>query len=123
MIVIWQPHHYGFSASHWQPGTSVADGYRRRDHAKSLLRVEISIPGSDWVRPPWCMGVLRQFSQAIQRALGLLQGHAWNRLQVDHGRLDVAVPQQPLEGLEVADPARSWADAGDSGTTVWRVAS
>jgi hypothetical protein len=47
------------------------------------------------------MGVLRQFSQAIQRAFGLLQGHAWNRLQVDHGRFDVAVPQQPLDGLEV----------------------
>ena len=39
--------------------------------------------------------------QAIQRALGLLQGHAWNGLQVDHGRLDVAVPQQLLNGLQV----------------------
>jgi len=39
----------------------------------------------------------------------------------------------PLEGRpclcgnllhgNVYDPARSWADAGDSGTTVWRVAS
>jgi hypothetical protein len=42
MIVIWQPHHQGFSASNWQPGTSVAYGSRHRDCAKSLLRVEIS---------------------------------------------------------------------------------
>ena len=40
--------------------------------------------------------------QAVQRAFSLLQGHAWNGLQVDHGRFDVAVPQQPLDGLEVA---------------------
>ena len=27
--------------------------------------------------------------------------HSWNRLQEDHGRFDVAVPQQPRDGLEV----------------------
>ena len=101
MIVIWQPHDRGFSASHWQPGTSAADGARRRDCSKSLLRVEISIPGSDRVRQPGCRGVLRQFSRAIQQAFGLLQGHAWNRLPVDQGRFGVAVPQQPPDGLEV----------------------
>src|ERR1019366_1362281 len=62
IIVIWQPHHKGFSASHWHPGTSVADDARRLDCAKSLLRVQIRIPGSDPVRSPWCMGVLWQFS-------------------------------------------------------------
>jgi hypothetical protein len=25
IMVIWQPHHKGFSASHWHTGTSVAD--------------------------------------------------------------------------------------------------
>src|ERR1035437_6517126 len=39
--------------------------------------------------------------KAIQRAFGFLERHAWNGLQVDHGRLDVAMPQQPLNGLEV----------------------
>ena len=63
IIVIWQPHHQGFSASHWHPGTCGADDSLRLDCAKSLLGVQISIPGSDRVRPPWCMGVLRQFSR------------------------------------------------------------
>ncbi len=40
-------------------------------------------------------------SQTVQGAFGLLQSDAWNGLQVDHGRLDIAVPQQPLDGLEV----------------------
>ena len=53
MIVIWQPHHKGFSASHWRPGTSVADDSRCLDCAKSLLGVQIHIPGSDRVRSPW----------------------------------------------------------------------
>jgi hypothetical protein len=35
----------------------------RLDCAKSLLGVEISIPGSDRVRPPWRIGVLRRFSR------------------------------------------------------------
>ena len=56
IIVIWQPHHKDFSASHWYPGTSVADDARRLDGAKSLLGVQIRIPGSDRVRSPWCMG-------------------------------------------------------------------
>jgi hypothetical protein len=46
MTVIWQPQHKGFSASHWHPGTSVADDVRRLDCAKSLLGVQIRIPGS-----------------------------------------------------------------------------
>ena len=63
IIVIWQPQHKGFSASHWHPGTSVADDARRLDCAKWLLGAQIRIPGSDRVRSPWCMGVLRQFSR------------------------------------------------------------
>jgi len=47
MIVIWQPHHEGFSASHWHPGTSVADDARHLDGAKPLLGVQIRMPGSD----------------------------------------------------------------------------
>jgi hypothetical protein len=39
IMVIWQPEHKGFSASHWSPGTSVADDARRLDCAKSLLGV------------------------------------------------------------------------------------
>ena len=50
MIVIWQPHYKGFRASHWHPGTSEADDARRLDCAKSLLGVQIRIPGSDRVR-------------------------------------------------------------------------
>ena len=45
----------------------MADYARRRDGAKSLLGVEISIPGSARVRPPWCMGVLRQFSRVLMQ--------------------------------------------------------
>ena len=63
MIGIWQPQHKGFSASHWRPGTSVADDARRLDGAKSLLGAQIRISGSDRVRSPWCLGVLRQFSR------------------------------------------------------------
>jgi hypothetical protein len=63
IIVIRQPHHRGFSASHWHPGTSVSENSRRLDGAESLLGVQICIPGSVRVRPPWCMGVLRQFSR------------------------------------------------------------
>jgi hypothetical protein len=60
-LVIWQPNHKGFSASHWQPGTCGAYDSLRLDCSKSLLGVQISIPGSDRVRPPWRMGFLRQF--------------------------------------------------------------
>jgi hypothetical protein len=63
ILVIWQPTHKGFSASHWQSGTCGADHSLRLDCAKSLLGVQICIPGSVRVRPPWCMGVLRQFSR------------------------------------------------------------
>jgi hypothetical protein len=35
---------------------------------------QVSVSGSDRVRPPWCMGVLRQFLQTIQRALGARKG-------------------------------------------------
>ena len=63
ILVIWQPHHRDFSASHWHPGTSVADDSRRLDGAKSLLGVQIRILGSDRVRSLRCMGVLRQFSR------------------------------------------------------------
>jgi hypothetical protein len=41
-----EPHHQVLSTSHWYPGTSVAGGSRRLDCAKSLLGVQISIPGS-----------------------------------------------------------------------------
>ena len=51
---------------------------------------------------------LRKFSfatgfelEAIERAFGLFQGHAWNGLQVDHCGFDVAVPEQSLDRLEV----------------------
>jgi hypothetical protein len=52
MRVIWHPQHIDFSASHWHPGTSVADDARRRDGAKSSLGVQIRIPGSDVVCLP-----------------------------------------------------------------------
>ena len=52
MTVIWQPQRKGFSASHWHPGTSVADDARRLNGAKSLLGVQIRIPGSARVRSP-----------------------------------------------------------------------
>jgi hypothetical protein len=45
MIVIWLPHHKGFSASHWHPSTSVAADARLLDCAKSLLEVQIRMPG------------------------------------------------------------------------------
>jgi hypothetical protein len=40
-MIIWQPYHKGFSASHWHPGTSVADDSRHLDGAKSLLGVSV----------------------------------------------------------------------------------
>ena len=52
IVAIWQPHHKGFRASHWQPGTCGAYDSLHLDSAKSLLGVQISIPGSDRVRPP-----------------------------------------------------------------------
>ena len=61
--VIWQPNHKGFRTSHWQPGTCGAYDSLRLDCSKSLLGVQISIPGSDRVRPPWRIGVLRRFSR------------------------------------------------------------
>jgi len=65
IIVIWQPHHRGYSASHWHPGTSVSEGSRRLDCTMSLPGVQIRIPGSDRVRTPWCTGVLRQIFQVL----------------------------------------------------------
>jgi hypothetical protein len=61
--VIWQPNHKGFNASHWQRGTCGAYDSLRLDCAKPLLGVQISIPGSDRMRPPWRIGVLRRFSR------------------------------------------------------------
>ena len=61
--VIWQPNDKGFSASYCQPGTCGAYDSLRLDCAKSLLGGQISIPGSDRVRPPWRIGVLRRFSR------------------------------------------------------------
>ena len=40
IIVIWPPHHSGFSASHWLSGTSVADG----EHRTTTIRHPPSIP-------------------------------------------------------------------------------
>jgi hypothetical protein len=71
MMVTWQPHHEGFSASHWHPGTFVANDSRRLDGAKSLLGVQIRSPGSDRVHPPWCMGVLPQSSKRVKPGLAL----------------------------------------------------
>ena len=44
---IWQPHHKGFSASHWHSVTSVTDDSRRLDCTKTLLGVQFRIPGSN----------------------------------------------------------------------------
>jgi len=61
-----------------------------------LLGVQTRIPGSDRVRPPWCLRVPRQFSQTIQRAF-----HAAAALPqdmgVNHGGGNVIVPQQLLD--------------------------
>ena len=65
IIVIWQPHRKGFSASHWNPGPSVAEDARRLDGAKSLLRVQIRIPRSDRVR----LAVVHRGSAAILKGL------------------------------------------------------
>src|ERR1039458_8785593 len=43
----------------------------------------------------------RSALKAIQRAFGFLERHAWNGLQIDHGRFDVAVSQEALDSLEV----------------------
>jgi hypothetical protein len=61
-IFIWQHRHKGLSASHWQPGTCGANASLRLDCAKSLLEVQIRIQGSDRVRSPWGMGILRPYS-------------------------------------------------------------
>jgi len=112
IMVIWQPHHQGLSASHCHPGTSVAGDSQRRQGAKSLLGVQICIPGSDGVRPPWCMGVLRQFSRCsctsasssppLKSSLAPLQGILTSfciqralrcvRVQIRCWRLDVTNP-------------------------------
>ena len=63
IIVIWQPHHQDYSAYRWQPGTCRDDDSQRLGYSKSLLGFQISIPGSDRVRPPCRIGVLRQFSR------------------------------------------------------------
>src|ERR1039458_401794 len=61
--VIWQPHHKGFSASHWLPGTSVADDARRLDCAKSCCWGSKSVSLAQIGSAPRCMGALRQFSR------------------------------------------------------------
>ena len=65
--------------------------------------VGISIPGLDRVRPPWCMEVLRQFSQAIQRALGAGATLA-QHVRVDHRRRDIVMAQQFLNRADVRAP-------------------
>src|ERR1039457_4753747 len=42
----------------------------------------------------------RSALKAIQRAFGFLERHAWNGLQIDHGRFDVAVSQEALDRSE-----------------------
>ena len=60
----------------------------------------------------------------IQRALRLLEGHAWHGLQINHRGLDVAVAQQVLDRLQaMADTAHPWAEVGDDRTSVWTAAS
>lgn len=54
--------------------------------------------------PPLAGGDKREgekFLSEIQRALGLLQGPAWYRVRIDHGRFHVAVAQQLLDGSDV----------------------
>src|ERR1035441_455327 len=62
-LIIWQPHHKDFSASHWHPSISVADDAQRLDWAKSLLGVQIRIPCSDRVRSLWSMGAHLRLTQ------------------------------------------------------------
>ena len=52
MKVIWQPHHNGFSASHWRSGTSAADHARRLNRAKPLLGVR-GRKGGRWKAESW----------------------------------------------------------------------
>ena len=59
IIVIWQRHHHSFSASLWQPSTSGADDSVGLDRAQSLLEGQIRLAGSEGVRSPWGMGILR----------------------------------------------------------------
>jgi len=40
-------------------------------------------------------------SETVQRAFGLLEREGRNGLQVNHGCLDIAMPEEPLDGLEV----------------------
>ena len=63
MMVTRQPDDRGFGASYWHAGTSVAGDSRRLDCAGSLLGGLIRVPGSDRVRSPGRVGVLRQFSR------------------------------------------------------------
>jgi hypothetical protein len=71
MMPIWQPQHKGFGVTNWRQSTYVTYDALRLDYAKSLLGVQIPIPGSNRVRSPWCMGILRQFS--ILRSRGCAQ--------------------------------------------------
>ena len=48
----------GFSASNWHPGTYGVNTFVGLHCDKSLLEVQICIPGSDGVRSPWGMGIL-----------------------------------------------------------------
>jgi hypothetical protein len=65
MMVNWRLQNMGFSASNWHPGTYGVDDALRLDCAKSLLEVQIRIPGSNRVRFPWGMGILRQYSTCL----------------------------------------------------------
>ena len=62
MVVIEHHRRKGFGASHWQVGTCGADDARRLDCGKSLLEVQIRIPGSDRVQSSWGTGILRPYS-------------------------------------------------------------
>jgi len=46
ILVIWQQHPKGFSASPWQPSACGADAALRLDCANSLIEVRIRLPGS-----------------------------------------------------------------------------
>ena len=70
----------------------VTDDARRRDCAKSLLGVQIRIPGSDRVRSPWCRGFCGNF-----------QGNHAPEPHRPHSQTDLRPPQlsepQSIAGL------------------------
>ena len=80
MTVNWRLQNVGFSASNWHPGTYGANTSVGLDCDKSLLEVQIRIPGSDRVRSPWGMGIL---------PAGFRQGQPWRLLLMQRvGRCD-----------------------------------